>query len=160
MPQARRSHFGSVRKLPSGRYQARYWHAGEMRAAPATFMAKADAQAWLAGAETDIHRGAWTNPAGGQLTVAELSKRWLEHDPSKRSSTLARDEAIVRLHVLPRLGGTRLREVTPPDIQRLVNDWAKQQAPRTARRQYDVVRALFAYAVASDWLARVPMPRH
>lgn len=156
MPQARRSHFGSVRKLPSGRYQARYWHAGEMRAAPATFMAKADAKAWLAGAETDIHRGAWTNPAGGQLTVAELSKRWLEHDPSKRSSTLARDEAIVRLHVLPRLGGTRLREVTPPDIQRLVNDWAKQQAPRTARRQYDVVRALFGYAVASDWLARSP----
>jgi hypothetical protein len=66
------------------------------------------------------------------------------------------DEAIVRLHILPFLGDRRLKETTPPDIQKLVNDWAKQQAPRTARRQYDVLRALFAYAVASDWIARPP----
>ena len=31
-----------------------------------------------------------------------------------------------------------------------------RQAPRTTRRQYDVIRALFAYAVASDWLPRSP----
>jgi hypothetical protein len=76
VPQSRRNHFGGVRKLPSGRYQARYAHAGAMHAAPATFMAKADALAWLAGVETDIHRGAWADPDGGQLTVAELTK-WL-----------------------------------------------------------------------------------
>ena len=53
-----RRHFGSVRKLPSGRYQARYWHAGAECVAPSTFVTKADALAWLAAAETDIHRGA------------------------------------------------------------------------------------------------------
>lgn len=46
--------------------------------------------------------------------------------------------------------------MTPPDIQRLVNTWAKDNAPRTVDRQYDVVRAMFAYAVRSDWLARTP----
>ncbi len=90
------------------------------------------------------------------MTVAELADRWKTCDPSKRSSTKARDEAILRIHILPTLGPRRLREVTPPDIQRLVNAWAEEKAPRTVDRQYDVVRALFAYAVRSDWLARTP----
>jgi integrase len=153
---ARRNHFGGVRKLPSGRYQARYWHAGAHHSAPMTFLAKADALAWLARTQTDIRRGAWVDPAGAQMTVAELATRWLEHDPSKRASTVARDEVILRLHILPQMGKRRVGDVTPPDLQRLVNEWAKRRAPRTARRQYDVVRALFAYAVASDWLARSP----
>ncbi len=46
--------------------------------------------------------------------------------------------------------------MTPPDIQRLVNAWAAENASRTVDRQYDVVRALFVYAVRSDWLARTP----
>ena len=156
MPSSRRNHFGSVRKLPSGRYQARYWHAAAMRSAPVTFSAKADALVWLAGIETDIHRGSWVDPAGGQLSVAELAGGGVEHDPSKRASTLARDEAILRLHIVPHIGGARIGEVTPPNVQRLVNAWAKERAARTVRRQFDVVRAVFAYAVASDWLARSP----
>jgi integrase len=41
-------------------------------------------------------------------------------------------------------------------LQALVDKWSLQQVPRTVRRQYGVVRAVFAYAVASDWLARSP----
>jgi hypothetical protein len=87
-----RRHFGSVRKLPSGRYQASYWHLAERHTAPTTFTTKADAQAWLSNIETNIHQGDWVDPAGGRLTVAELAARWKERDPSKRSSTLDRDE--------------------------------------------------------------------
>jgi integrase len=46
--------------------------------------------------------------------------------------------------------------VTPPDIQQLVNGWASRNAPRTVDRQYDVVRAMFSYAVRSDWISRSP----
>jgi Phage integrase, N-terminal SAM-like domain len=126
---ARRNHFGGVRKLPSGRYQARYWHAGAHHSAPLTFLAKADALAWLARTQTDIRRGAWVDPAGAQMTVAELATRWLEHDPCKRASTVARDEVILRLHILPQMGKRRVGDVTPPDLQRLVNEWAKHRAP-------------------------------
>ncbi len=121
-----------------------------------TYLTKADALAWLASVETDIHRGSWVDPAATQMTVAELARRWLEHDPSKRASSVSRDEVVLRLHVLPSLGTARIGEVTPPEVQKLVNGWAKAKAARTARRQYDVVRALFAYAVASDWLVRSP----
>lgn len=40
--------FGSLRKLPSGRWQARYTApTGETVTAPMTFTAKIDAEAWL-----------------------------------------------------------------------------------------------------------------
>ena len=68
---------------------------------------------------------------------------------------MTRDEVVLRLHILPRLRATRLTEVTPPDIHKLVNAWAKEQAPRTARRQYDVIQALFGYVVASDRALRI-----
>ena len=47
-----RRHFGNVRKLPSGRYQASYWHEGERVIAEGTFPTKDDALAFLANAET------------------------------------------------------------------------------------------------------------
>ena len=56
MPARRR--FGSVRRLPSGRWQARYWDAADNRiTAPTTFATKTDAQRWLSAAETDMARG-------------------------------------------------------------------------------------------------------
>jgi integrase len=151
-----RRHFGSIRKLRSGRYQASYWHKGDRHIAPQTFPSKGDAQRWLSSVETSIHRGDWIDPAGGRLTVAELADRWKRRDPSKRSSTKVRDDAILRIHILPTLGTRRLREVTPPDVQELVNEWVQKNAPRTVDRQYDVLRALFNYAVRSDWITRSP----
>ncbi|MGH9099702.1 MAG: tyrosine-type recombinase/integrase [Acidimicrobiales bacterium] len=151
-----RRHFGSVRKLPSGRYQASYWHLAERHAAPHTFTAKSEAQTWLSSIETSIHKGEWFDPADGHMTVGELADRWKERDPSKRSSTVARDEAILRVHVIPVLGTRSVHDVTPSDIQRLVNAWAQHQAARTVVRQYAVVRALFAYATRARWVARTP----
>ncbi|HET6916436.1 MAG TPA: site-specific integrase [Acidimicrobiales bacterium] len=151
-----RRHFGSIRKLPSGRYQASYWHNVTRHVAPDTFLSKGDAQLWLSNVETSIHKGEWVDPAGGRMTVEELADRWKKHDPSKRKSTKARDDAILRHHILPTLRTCRLRVVTPPDIQRLVNRWAENNAPRTVDRQYDVLRAIFTYAVRCDWIARNP----
>ncbi len=36
-------HFGSVRRLPSGRYQTSYWHEGVRHLAEQTFPTKGDA---------------------------------------------------------------------------------------------------------------------
>jgi hypothetical protein len=40
---ARARSFGSIRKLPSGKYQARYWHLGKQIAAKHTYAVKTDA---------------------------------------------------------------------------------------------------------------------
>ncbi len=152
-----RRHFGNVRKLASGRWQASYWWEGQRHIAPDTFKAKADALAYLATAETDLRRGAWIDPHRADMTVGCLASQWKVANPAKRSSSLARDETILRLHVLPVLKERRIGAVTPRDIQGLVSQWmAEGKAPKTVRRQYDVVRAIFAYAVAGDVLVRTP----
>jgi hypothetical protein len=57
---ARRATFGNIRRLPSGRYQARFTDpAGRKVPAPMTFDTKLDAQAWLATMRADLVRGAW-----------------------------------------------------------------------------------------------------
>ena len=58
---AQRRGFGSIRKLPSGRWQARFTHShtGQLEAAPSTFATKADANRWLSSV-TDAD-----NAAGG-----------------------------------------------------------------------------------------------
>lgn len=55
----RRSSFGQVRKLPSGRYQARSVVPGTTRFVngPNSFLGKRDARAWLTTEEDDLIRG-------------------------------------------------------------------------------------------------------
>src|SRR3984957_12947155 len=86
MPATRRRRFGSVRKLPSARFQARYWHTDARHIAPETFAAYADALAWLSRAEAAITRGAWLEPTAGKATFEEVAARWTESNPLKRSS--------------------------------------------------------------------------
>ena len=155
----RRRHFGSVRRLPSGRYQASYWRLAMRLVADDTFTTKGEAQAWLSTVETDIQRGAWVDPAGGKITIADLAARWLESDPSKRSNTKVRDEMAIRLHIVPAMGTCELGQVTPRQVQGLINTWALQRAPGSVRRDYAVLRAMFGYAVESDWLVRSPCRR-
>lgn len=58
-----RASFGSVRKLPSGRYQARYVDRMMNRhTAPRTFTTKREAEDWLATTRADIVRGTWLAP--------------------------------------------------------------------------------------------------
>ena len=77
MPSTHRRHFGSVRRLPSKRWQASYWHLGARHAAPHTFATKTDALAWLSSVETDINRGLWLDPEGSKTTVAAWMAHWL-----------------------------------------------------------------------------------
>jgi hypothetical protein len=66
----RREAWGRLRKLPSGRWQARYpGPDGVMHTArtdddrPLTFLTKTDARTWLAGVQTKIACDLWEPPA-------------------------------------------------------------------------------------------------
>jgi hypothetical protein len=78
---AGRPHFGTIRELPSGRFQARYRHLGDRFAAPETFRHKADARAFLSVTEADILRGAWVNPLAGRVRLDEYANMWMDRRP-------------------------------------------------------------------------------
>ncbi|HLN17330.1 MAG TPA: tyrosine-type recombinase/integrase [Acidimicrobiales bacterium] len=153
-----RRHFGSVRKR--GRiWEASYWHGGRRHLADIRFLTAADARVYLAAVELSIRRGSWLDPGARLMPVHELARRWLASNPSKRPTTAATDRIAVDRHIVPALGDHNLEDVSLDDVQVLVNQWAIHQAPRTVRRNYAVLKAIFAYAVDNDWLGRSPCRR-
>lgn len=65
MPNKRgkRANLGSIRQLPSERWQARYGAPdGPTHTAPVTFLSKTDAQAFLSTVQADIVRSVWRSP--------------------------------------------------------------------------------------------------
>jgi hypothetical protein len=51
---------------------------------------------------------------------------------------------------LPTLGNHAVGAISRSHLQALVNRWCETLAPRTVRRCYDIVRAVFNYAAESD----------
>lgn len=83
----RRNEWGSIRKLPSGRFQARYRVDGIEYAAPGVFRTRQDATAYLAQVRTDLGRGVWTDPLAGKVPLSEYAWRWLAERPNLRPRT-------------------------------------------------------------------------
>lgn len=93
------SSFGSVRKLPSGRFQVRYFHLGKRIAADATFPTKADAKVFLAGVETDLKRGNYVDPQAGRITFGEYANWWLEQRPLRPHTRFGELSGLTLRHV-------------------------------------------------------------
>jgi hypothetical protein len=107
-----RRQFGSIRKLPSGRYQASYWYEGEHFVAPDTFASRKDANSWLSTVESDIARRAWIDPRSGRVTVAEYTRKWLNQRYDLRPRTIELYEHLLRVHIVPGLGDVELGNLT------------------------------------------------
>ena len=74
--------FGSIRKLPSGRYQVRYpGPDGRVRSHPETFARKGDASRTLALLEGQLAHGTWTDPERGKVTLSEYAVAWIVQRP-------------------------------------------------------------------------------
>ncbi len=149
-----RRQFGRIRKLPSGRYQARL-PGGEP--APQTFPTKADASRWLATAETDAIRGALNAPVRSGLTVAAWVDEWhRDRSVHKRPGTRAREASAIRCHIKPLLGGRLIADLRPLDLQQFVAAVAADVGPGTTHAVYAVVRAALNDAAELELLSRSP----
>ncbi len=153
----RRRRFGSVRRLSSGRWQARHKDSlGRVHTAPFTFVTRRDAERYLVHTESDMERGAWQDPRLARTTFGEWVEEYLTTATHKRATTAARDRAVIRKHLLPPLQSRPLAAIAPRDVQRLVATMAERLAPATVRTNYGVLRAILNAAVATDLIARSP----
>jgi integrase len=117
--------FGSTRKLPSGRWQARFTDkkTGLMVSAPDTFRTKTDATAWLAAKRADIDRGLITNDQAARLPLCAYWDDYLPTIEARlRPSTVRDYSACWRLYVEPTFGNVPVSRIYPRDIDR----WAAQ----------------------------------
>lgn len=149
--------FGSVRQLPSGRWQARYLGPdGTEHRAPETFATEREADNFLAEVQTDIRRGDWLNPDAGEVEFREYATKWVaERDLKPRSRQ--EYERILRLHILPILGGKSLAHLKPP----VIRSWRKalqdnEVGKSTAAKSYRILKAILNTAVDDELIRRNP----
>lgn len=155
----KRRSFGSIRRLPSGRYQARYEDplTGQRRAANTTFERKHDAETWLSRAETEISGGSWINPDAGLVSMAEFGARWIDERPNLRAGTVELYQGLFRRHVLPGLGNLSLGEITPATVR----SWRRSLLDAgvgepTVARTYRLLSAMMATAASDGMIRRSP----
>lgn len=149
---------GTVRQLPSGRWQARYRDAdGLLRPAPQTFDTKLDASAWLADYSTgdvDVERRERT----AVPTFREYSQAWLAAG-GRRGALKPRTRDLYAGHLdrflLPAFGDVRMTRITATRVR----SWYGSMDPTrpTQRRQvYGLLSSIMATAVRDDVIEATP----
>jgi hypothetical protein len=107
-----RRSFGSLRQLPSGRWQARYRDkAGKSHTAPQTFATRPQAARFLAQVESDLARGEWTDPRAGRVSFADWAARWQATTTNLRPNTRALHGYLPRRFLLPAFADTPLADL-------------------------------------------------
>jgi len=162
----RKASFGSIRKLPSGRFQARYtgpdrkvYTAKTRDGDPLTFQTWRAADAWLADKRTDIRRDEWSAPAPKStvtpMTFRECAQGWLV---DREHAILTRElyEGLLKNHIYPAFGDAALREITYPEVKQ----WHLALATRTGRtaraHAYALLRAILNHALMEELIDSNP----
>jgi len=153
-----KSKFGSVRQLPSGRYQARYSAPdGLTRNAPMTFDTSGDADTWLTTIRADLARGLWRPPERDRqapITLTEYSEAWLE-DRDLKPRTREHYRKLLEQHIRPTFGNIAVRAITPESVRRWHSSTATT-TPTTRAHAYALLRTILNTAVSEDILAANP----
>jgi integrase len=161
MPTKRTAHryFGNVRKLPSGRFQARYIGPdGQRRPAqsvnggPLTFDTRSDAEAWLALRHSEILRDEWLPPTAPRAmppplrTYAEawLAQRDLQDRSREHYAQLLRD------HVYPTFGNTPVPSINPAEVRTWHAALSARTGPTARAHSYDLLRSIMKTAVDDE----------
>jgi integrase len=134
------------------RYQARY-RDPDGRQVSKTFRRKIDAQRWLDETTTDLMLGKYVDPRAGTIRLRDYATRWLNSqtfDPSTYEGT----ERRLRLHVLPELGDTELRNLKPSTVQTWLA--SRDGAASSVRIMLVNLSAILSAAVADGLIASNP----
>ncbi len=146
--------FGEISKLPSGRFRARYTGLDLRRySAPTTFVARIDAEAWLAAEDRRMSQGQWAPPESpppqaevpaeqrllGAYASAVVDRRRL------RPATVALYERLLRLAILPHFAERELASVAPGEV---ATWYASMKAtPTQQANAYGLLKSIFKDAV-------------
>jgi integrase len=151
-----RRSFGSVRQLPSRKWQARYpTPDGKLRAAPQLFLTRVKASAFLADVEAQQNKGVWIDPRSQTETLRAFAGLWLEQRKiAPRTRELYGD--LLRLHILPTLGDMRIGGITPVAVRNWHHATSERTGPTRTRQAYALLRAILNTAVDDEILHRNP----
>ncbi len=153
---ATKRRFGRVRKLPSGRFQARYAGPdGVDRPAPETFATKKDADRWLVLQEAEIQRGDWMSPEAGKVTFGAYASEWIDDRVLKHRTELLY-RGLLKNHLAPAFGNRCLADIKEADVRR----WRKERlgvvGQSTVAKAYQLLKSIMGTAVNDELIRKNP----
>ena len=154
----RKRRFGRVRRLASGRWQARYAGPdGIDRPASETFATKTDAEVWLTLQEAEIRSGDWINPDDGKILLADYARTWIDERSELRPKTVVLYRYLLRRHIAPALGQVAIADIQPSRVRH----WRKQLldggvSAVTAAKAYRLLKAVLNTALDDGVIRRNP----
>ena len=150
--------FGSIRQLPSGRYQIRYpGPDGRVRSHPETFARKGDAGRVLAVIEGQLTQGTWTDPERARITLTDYAEAWITQRPGLRPRTVEIYRGSLKRHIVPHLGGVPLGKLDSA----MIREWRARilgngTSVSEAAKAYRFLRAVLMTAVDDLIIPRNP----
>ena len=147
-----------VRQTSYGpRYDVRY--RSNWQQLTKTFRLRSDATAFKRKVDGDELAGLVTNRRAEKRLFGSYADAWLEHRLVKgrplTPATRQGYKALLRRHLKPAFGQTKLRQITPEAV-RLWHGELRRMAPDQAAKAYRVLRAILNTAVADELLGRNP----
>lgn len=174
---AERRDFGTIRRLPSGRYQATYIGPDLGRhKAPSTFEKRDLAVVWLRNEQRMIEDAIadevhWVSPeerlaasrrkAEPKVRFGEYGAKWIvERRNSKgeplRALTRKDYELVLAKYLVPTFGDRPIDQITRADV-RAWHTKLGSTAPRTRAKAYGLLRAIMNTAVDDELIAASPV---
>jgi integrase len=154
----RRRQFGTIRRLPSGRWQVRLQGGvTQFVAVPGTFARRREAEAWVAAVQADLARGEWVDVEAGRTPFGSYATPWLEQHPQLSERTRERYESVLRLQLLPVFGPLGLSSISEAEVRRWRHDRLQTGVgPPTVAKAYRLLRAILNTAVDDGAIRRNP----
>jgi hypothetical protein len=148
---------GSVRKRPSGRWEAR-WYGHDGLQQSRNFTTMAEATRWVRKEEGRVVTGHGTDHRLGRTPFAVVAEEWFATDPGGKERTRIGYRSLLDNHVLPYFGDMPVNRISKTTVRQFLADMAKQgKKPGTIRNAFrNVVKPVLDTAVESGYLPANP----
>lgn len=134
-----------ISKTPAGKFRAN-WRDPSGRQCAKTFTTKREATAFLAQLETAKNQGSYVSPHAGRLLFSEHAQAWMATRRTEKT-TAARDESVMRTHVLAQWGSWPLNRIDELSVQTWVTTLAGRRSHAVASKALQLTSGVLRSAV-------------
>lgn len=136
---------GFINTTSSGKWRANWRDpAGKQKAK--TFRTKREAKTFLAQIEADKSQGAYVSPHAGKMAFGDHAHQWMQTWNTEITTT-ARDESIMRNHVLPQWSSWPLVNIDHMAVQSWISELCEKRSRATVVECHRLVSGVLKSAV-------------
>lgn len=138
---------GWIEQPKSGRWKA-CWRDPTGKKSSKTFGTKKEATAFLALVEVSKSHGSYISPHAGRKLFGTHAQQWMKSWNTERT-TMARDESIMRTHVLPKWRDWPLGKIDHLSVQTWISQLSQQRSRATVAEAKRMLSGVMRSAVAN-----------